>query len=91
MQISITTLQAAASLGVSVRRVRALLATGRMRGYKTPGGDWKVVWPVMVTPGTRGPKRGHYQRPKGSGMAPRRGGIETAGALAVVSRQGSGA
>lgn len=41
-------------LNVSDRRVRALLAQGRITGFKD-GKVWKVFWPLMVRPGRRGP------------------------------------
>jgi hypothetical protein len=42
-------------LGVSDRRVRALLAQGRIHAFKRKGGMWEVVWPLRVSPGRRGP------------------------------------
>lgn len=45
----------ALTLGVSTRRVRALLAQGRIRGFKDKSGEWVVYWPFEVTPGKRGP------------------------------------
>lgn len=42
-------------LGVSDRRVRALLAQGRIAGYKRKGGMWEVIYPLRILPGRRGP------------------------------------
>lgn len=57
--------KAALFLGVSTRRVRALLAQGRIKGFKdkplvyTPDSSrvarWLVEWPLDVRPGKRGP------------------------------------
>lgn len=53
--------RAAVSLGVSSRRVRALLSQGRIPGYKSDRtGRWMVVWPLDVLPGTRGPDLRHF-------------------------------
>jgi hypothetical protein len=51
----------AAFLGCSPRRVRALLSQGRIQAYKDKGDVWKVLWPLVVTPGTRGPDLRCYQ------------------------------
>ena len=60
----ITVKKAALLLGVSTRRVRALLSQGRIRGYKSlsevHGGtvhrsQWTIAWPLDVLPGKRGP------------------------------------
>lgn len=61
----ITVKKAALFLGVSTRRVRALLAQGRIKGFKdtpfvfTPESSrvarWLVDWPLDVRPGKRGP------------------------------------
>ena len=61
----ITVKKAALFLGVSPRRVRALLAQGRIKGVKnkpfvcTPDSSrvarWLVDWPLDVRPGKRGP------------------------------------
>ncbi len=57
--------KAAKFLGVTPRRVRALLSQGRIRGYKAKplvyvaGGSrvsrWMVEWPLDVRAGKRGP------------------------------------
>jgi excisionase family DNA binding protein len=55
--------RAAEFLGVSERRIRALLQQGRIRGIKAVPGltegatrtEWLVEWPLDVRPGTRGP------------------------------------
>lgn len=41
-------------LGVSTRRVRVLLEQRRLPGYKDRG-IWRVIWPITVKPGRRGP------------------------------------
>src|SRR5258706_1396887 len=52
----ITVTEAARQLGVSTRRVRALVASGRLFGFKfTGGGRWKVGIPLAVSPGKRDP------------------------------------
>ena len=47
--------KAAEFLSVSTRRVRLLLAQGRILGHKNASGQWLVSWPFEVTPGKRGP------------------------------------
>jgi hypothetical protein len=47
-------------LGVSARRVRVLLAQGRLSGLKTEGNVWQVFWPLDVRPGKRGPDLRHF-------------------------------
>jgi hypothetical protein len=42
-------------LGVSPRRVRYLLALGRISGHKGKGGRWHIAFPLTITPGKRGP------------------------------------
>lgn len=51
---------AARSLGVSPRRVRALLSQGRIVGYKNDRNIWMVAWPLDVSPGKRGPDLRHF-------------------------------
>ena len=51
---------AARCLGVSERRIRALLAQGRIVGCKPDGRTWKVRWPLDVKPGKRGPDLVHF-------------------------------
>jgi len=64
-------------LGVSTRRIRALLAQGRMLGYKNDRNIWMVDSSLQVRPGTRGPKLKRFagtlppvkRRNAGSGQA----------------------
>lgn len=70
--------RAAKLLGVSTRRVRALLAQRRLPGFK----DSKQVWRLFslsVTSGKRGPKMKCKKPPQASGMAERSAAIKTAG------------
>jgi hypothetical protein len=46
---------AARYLGVSTRRIRALLAQGRLAGYKDERNIWMVDSSLIVRPGSRGP------------------------------------
>ena len=65
----VSSAEAAAMLGVSVRRVRALAAGRRLPGARLVGRDWRI--PVMdggmiaVAPGTRGPRPAADPRPVG--------------------------
>jgi hypothetical protein len=45
----------ARQLGVSSRRIRALLAQGRIKGHKDERNMWMVQLPCFVSPGRRGP------------------------------------
>lgn len=49
-----TVTQAAHYIGCSTRRVRVLLAEGRLAGEKN-GKLWRVTWPLRYTLATRGP------------------------------------
>jgi len=49
----------AAFLGISDRRVRALLEQGRIMGFKDKT-VWKVCLPLNITPGKRGPDLSGY-------------------------------
>jgi excisionase family DNA binding protein len=61
MLIQFVTVRVAADfLGCSTRRVRALLAQGRLRGLRVKGRSWEVFWPLFVTPGRRGPDLRRY-------------------------------
>lgn len=51
----ITVHQVAEFLGCNDRRVRALLAQGRIPARKDARGHWEVWWPFTVRPGRRGP------------------------------------
>lgn len=55
MSLLIDVATSAAMLGVSTRRVRALLSEGRMRGVKGSSGVWLVAFPFSISPGRRGP------------------------------------
>lgn len=46
---------AAFRMNCSTRRVRQLLADGRLQGIKI-GTSWRVRYPLMIQIGTRGPK-----------------------------------
>lgn len=46
--------EAASYIGCTSRRVRAMLSTGRLSGWKV-GKLWKVKFPLLLTVGTRGP------------------------------------
>lgn len=70
--------QAARNLGLSARRVRHLLATGRIYGFKDQRNIWRVPAYPEVRPGRRGPRMGK-KPPKASGMAERSAAIKTAG------------
>jgi excisionase family DNA binding protein len=50
------TKKAAEFLGCSTRRVRVLLAQGRITGKKV-GTDWQISYPIQVTFGLRAPLR----------------------------------
>lgn len=55
---TIGTEEAAAKLGVTVQRMRALCRARRVPGAKLIGRSWFVPEDFRVTPGTRGPKLG---------------------------------
>jgi hypothetical protein len=48
---------------VSARRIRALLAAGRLYGQLQPNGYWEVRYPYIFTMGTRGPELKRNQKP----------------------------
>jgi len=52
--------QVAKRLGISERRVRKLLSSGRMSGVKQKNGRWLVDWPLQITSGKRGPDMESY-------------------------------
>jgi hypothetical protein len=52
----VDTKKAAAFLGCSTRRVRALLSQGRITGKKE-GVEWLIRWPIQCTFGLRAPLR----------------------------------
>lgn len=43
------------SWGISTRRVRTMLAEGRLVGRQTANGTWEVIYPYQYVMGTRGP------------------------------------
>lgn len=51
----VTVAEAAKQFGVSERRVRALLLSGRLKGEKNEAGHWLVLFPYTVQMGRRGP------------------------------------
>jgi hypothetical protein len=48
---------------VTPRRIRALLAAGRLEGRLQDNGYWEVLYPYSFTFGTRGPSLKRQQRP----------------------------
>jgi excisionase family DNA binding protein len=75
-----TVAQVAKLLQCSDRRVRALLAQGRLSGYREGNHHWKVFWPLNIRPGRRGPDLRHM---------PTRHVLKPGKALSPL-RQGSG-
>jgi len=53
----------AKEFGVTSRRIRALLAVGRLKGRQLENGYWAVAYPYFFAMGRRGPKL-LMQRPK---------------------------
>lgn len=49
---------AAGLLNVSMRRVRYLIAGGRLQAVLSDSGRWQVVYPFQLRLGTRGPRLG---------------------------------
>jgi len=47
-------------LEVSERRVRTLLAQGRIAGFKDDSNIWRITRPLDIKPGKRGPDLGGY-------------------------------
>jgi hypothetical protein len=52
--------QVAKLMGVTPRRVRTLLATSRLTGFKDTNGTWRITYPFQVTAGKRGPDLKHF-------------------------------
>ena len=46
----------AVKYGVSARRIRALLAVGRLKGRQLANGYWEVSFPPNIQMGRRGPQ-----------------------------------
>jgi hypothetical protein len=89
--VYLTTRQAAEKLSCSPRRIRALLAQGRLTGEKLLDGVWVVNNPLRFTQGSRGPKIGFRPLQPGvsrSDMPQRSAGIKTA--LAPVGEASKG-
>jgi hypothetical protein len=49
--------------GVTPRRIRALLTSGRLLGRLLENGHWEVKYPYLFTFGTRGPSLKRQERP----------------------------
>jgi len=60
----IGTLEAALTFGLSPRRIQTLCVEGRIPGAQRIGRTWAVPENFKVTPGSRGPKSRHSQRPQ---------------------------
>lgn len=52
--------QVAKRLKISERRVRQLLFTERMKGFKQKNGRWLVSWPLQIIAGKRGPEMSSF-------------------------------
>lgn len=52
----LTLAEAAARLGISVRRAQRLAQERRIKGARKMGRDWRVPDPPVVTEGRRGPR-----------------------------------
>lgn len=57
-----TVKEAAELLGISEARVRQLLRSGRMSGYRAGPREWRVSFPWYVRRGARGPEFGGNRR-----------------------------
>jgi hypothetical protein len=49
---------------VTPRRIRSLLAAGRLNGRREANGYWEVAYPYCFIIGTRGPALKRQQKPK---------------------------
>jgi len=49
---------------VTPRRIRALLAAGRLAGRRQENGYWEVLYPYAVTLGRRGPALKRQKKPE---------------------------
>lgn len=49
---------------VTSRRIRSLLAAGRLTGRREANGYWEVAYPYRFIIGTRGPQLKRQQKPK---------------------------
>lgn len=58
----ISTTVAARIFGVSTRRVRFLIESGRLVAQRGDRGRWSVLYPFQLTLGTRGPRLGTKSR-----------------------------
>ena len=61
---------AAKDWNVTPRRIRVLLAAGRLAGRVRTNGYWEVMFPYSFTFGTRGPNLKRQQRPPGKPKNP---------------------
>ncbi len=55
---------AARDWGVTSRRIRALLVSGRLNGRRQENGYWEVYHPYRVVLGLRGPALKHRKKPE---------------------------
>lgn len=70
--VYLTVAQAAAKMGISTRRIRALLAQRRLLGeqFDLNGRQvWLVNHPFRITLGKRGPRLGTWSDPRGNVQA----------------------
>ena len=63
---SVTVKEAAERFGISEARVRQLLRSGRMAGYRAGPREWRVAFPWSVRPGQRGPDFGGTRKARES-------------------------
>jgi hypothetical protein len=54
--------------GVTSRRIRALLSSGRLVGQLLGNGYWEVRYPYLYSEGMRGPVPKRHQRPSKQGL-----------------------
>ena len=57
LTVPLTCAEAAKQVGLSSRRLRQLLAQGRVKDAQLIGGSWIVAAPVEILPAARGPGR----------------------------------
>ena len=63
--VLLTCTEAAKQVGLSSRRLRQLLAQGRVRDARMIGGSWITPVPVEILPSPRGPGRTAKAAPDG--------------------------
>jgi len=66
----VDTKRAAEFLGCSTRRVRTLLAQGRITAVKD-GLEWRINWPLQCTFGKRAPLR-KFTQPRNQNITPKK-------------------